>query len=342
MKSDECDEDFSPCTCIQYDPEREITCKDVRTDEIRQVFNRVSAQYIYQVTIELFEEDIPADLFSDKIVFTIDLTCNSSELLLSIDPNAFRYTRNYTDYFLLRNCNLLRMNSKYLECFNRLRSLYFESISNLQPALATLPTLPILSLINIYRCPNDFIADMEYDTSSILSSKLGSLFVNSGNWSEGEIGWMLKWLSKRNSTNNIYNVQISCNALRRIPPEVALIDNFMIFVIYNNTVPINVDSSAFNFVYPSTTSYLGTREVHIINSYNGVVIQPGAFQGNFSWPTAIDLSNNQLTLFEEDVFYPVLEQFASTDLSHRIQVNQSIINCFKNIFLRVEKIINHI
>lgn len=293
-------------------------------DEILQVFNRTSAQYNYSVTVDLFEDDIPVDLFSNKMVSSLYLKCNSSNILLRADENAFRSSRNYLGSFRLGNCNLLRMSSKFLEGFDQLRNLYFIGISNLQTALATLPTLPNLYQLQMSGCSNDFVADFEYDSSSILSPTLTILNAHSNNWNEIAMGWTLGWISKRNSTDKLLDVNLNGNAMSRIPSELGSISKFRNLWIVDNAVPMIVVSGSLNFEYPTTSFGNVFRYVNIVRS-NVVDIQPGAFQGNFSWPTHIFLDENHLTRFEEDVFFPVFEEFDKADVSNYFEIFESML-----------------
>lgn len=68
------------------------------------------------------------------------------------------------------------MNSKFLEGFETLSDITFRAVSYLQPVLATLPTLPNLKTLTVDGgCANDFVANFEYDTSTILSPVFKSI-----------------------------------------------------------------------------------------------------------------------------------------------------------------------
>lgn len=316
----DCGEDFSPCTCTirSFTNEREVKCEGVHIDGILQIFNRTSAQPSYCVGINLLEGDIPADLFSDKQLKEVYFTCNASDLLLTVDSNALRSSRSYLAKMEISNCNLLQMDSNFLEGFDRLWYLEFGSTFNLQQALATLPTLRSLDTMLIDECANDFVADMEYDTS-VFAPVLHTFSASYNNWNEDTIGWLVDWLVNRNSTENIWYIDFNDNAMTKIPPEMALIGQFGVLHIIDNTAPMTVESDSFNF------NQVPCKGVQISLSGSNITdIQPGAFQSNFSCATQIYLSDNNLTRFEEDVFYPILEKFASTRLYHHVDVRASI------------------
>lgn len=319
----ECGEDFSPCFCSEESRNyRYVECSSVENEEIIQIFNRTSSQYNYSVTVDFLRNEIPADIFSDKRVSSIKLRCGWNSDLPIIDPNAFRSSRNYTSKFVLFSCNLQRMNSKFLEGFDQLQRIEIESASHIQPFLATLPTLRNLFHLS-FSVENDFVANMEFDTSSILSPTLTELYMTASfpGWDELAIGWTLGWLSQRNSTDNLVKVWMSGNAMSRTPPEFAFINKFTSLIFTSNAVPMTVSSGSFHFENPSY--YIEDSRALSLSSCRIVDIEAGAFQGNFSRSTHIYLSDNQLTRFEENVFYPVLEGFAMTDNYHLIHMGRS-------------------
>lgn len=273
---------------------------------------------------DFFEEEIPEDIFSDKLVETMTFTCNSTNLHLRIDPNAFRSTRNHTDTLWFENCNLHRVNSKFMEGFDNLRYLTYYNSSNVQPAVVSLPNLPNLKQLYIARCANDFDSNLEYNASSILSPMLKELLLPFTNWPDDVIDWILGFFSQ--NLPNIEFMDLEGNAMRRIPPDVARINAYWQFFCWYNTVPMKIDTGSFYFEYPLAIQS-NTRDLLLAMS-NVVDIQPGAFQGNFSFPTRIFLIENHLTRFEENVFYPVLEQFAISGLNnppdkHEISIDKS-------------------
>ena len=95
-----CPEDFSPCTCDLTSNRLEVTCFEVKINDILNVFYRIRHLVIYAVTLTASDPgavNLLADLLSDKHVENIYLNCPSnvsSKVSLTIDPFAFEYSRH--------------------------------------------------------------------------------------------------------------------------------------------------------------------------------------------------------------------------------------------------------
>lgn len=92
--------------------------------------------------------------------------------------------------------------------------------------------------MSITECPNDFVADLEYDGTSVLSFSLRYIYVYSKhNWNEDAIGWLVDWFGNRNATTNSWHLSFSGHSISRIPRQMELIDNFGVLQIEDNIVP---------------------------------------------------------------------------------------------------------
>ena len=180
-----CLEDYSPCTCSMSTTEGflVILCNDVPSFEaVKSVFQRTTTQVIraFAFTVPLSEinNPVPANLLSGKSAQLIDIRCPNMGTKLTIDPDAFNSSKNYTGYVRIFGCDHSYLDYTFLSDFNNLTELWLSSSRNITqwsslPALPSLLTfsviasndledlrnfpfhlLPVLNYFYISYCPN--------------------------------------------------------------------------------------------------------------------------------------------------------------------------------------------
>ena len=134
-----CPEDFSPCTCDLTSNRLEVTCFEVKINDILNVFYRIRHLVIYAVTLTASDPgavNLLADLLSDKHVENIYLNCPSnvsSKVSLTIDPFAFEYSRLNTTRFEINNCDFAgQPDMRVLSNFIILNTIKITNTSNVE------------------------------------------------------------------------------------------------------------------------------------------------------------------------------------------------------------------
>ena len=170
----ECNQqNFSPCSC-SYDSNYDtydIYCTNVLMADVATVFQTKPALNIRYLSLVIRPEGdfVPADILGQSRFFAppqdygcflmIDSYSASSKPLLTIDPNAFRSSKNVDGglyQFELYDIDTSRLDFQFLsDMGNNLTKLDFRKLVNFGRSLPTLPFLPALksiyfdSLINI-------------------------------------------------------------------------------------------------------------------------------------------------------------------------------------------------
>ena len=111
--SDDCPkkQNYSPCICEKKDSDYRITCSQVPLEDVVRVFKRTTAVEFKSFELYLSPSDvnktIPADFLGNHSAHYIALECpNNSSKPLSIDPQAFRSSKNYTKGLATRIVNV--------------------------------------------------------------------------------------------------------------------------------------------------------------------------------------------------------------------------------------------
>jgi hypothetical protein len=152
-----CQEDFYPCTCETYSwdliPSLYVHCNEVPSFEsVQAAFRRTTASQVkeFVLTIPSFEENktIPANLLSGKAAQEITLICPNTETQLTVDPKAFNFSEDYTNFIKFSTCDLNQLDYTFLTNFNVLKEISYFNSNNFSQWYG-LPSLPSLMKISV-------------------------------------------------------------------------------------------------------------------------------------------------------------------------------------------------
>nr|CAH0107188.1 unnamed protein product [Daphnia galeata] len=277
-----CPEDYSPCACDLTGNGLEITCIDVTIPDIVDVFFRTQNLFLYSVSLTIISAtgsiDLPADLLSDKRAQNIYLNCPaaaSPKLSVTIDAASFEFTRFNTTRFEIHDCDLIRQKDmKFLSGFLVLNSFYFANTFNVEAiaglANNTLPALKELTVVNCTGLENVVFPDLT-------PARLELLRLDGNGLTDAGVNHILVAVASSSSASSLKLLSLSNNAMTKIP----MIASF------------------------SPTGHLRTLQQH--RPLHEPIDFDLQLSGNYRY-AQVNLENNRLTEFKEDIFKSMLQQ----------------------------------
>ena len=268
-----CPEDFSPCTCDLTSNGLEVTCFDVKVNDILNVFYRIRHLGIYAVTLTASDPgavNLPADLLSDKHVENIYLNCPSnvsSKVNLTIDPFAFEYSRLNTTRLEINNCDLVgQPDMRFLSNFIALNTIKITNTSNVEAfeslPVSNLPALKEITIVNSTGLQNIIFPNLT-------PVKIQRLYLDDNYLGDAVVDRILNSIASSSSASSLWQVSIASNRLTRVP---STIEEFSLnyFDLSYNSIPMLINSllSSLRFV-----KFLGLKSVGLST------IESGAFSG---------------------------------------------------------------
>ncbi len=276
-----CEQNYSPCTCTNIYGII-ITCAGIDLEEVRQVFNRTSAdgaQHSDNFYLTLPSPTnaydiltIPTDLLNDQTIDYIYITCPSTSISrryqFRADPKSFRSTRLRTKSLSVTNCDLSLLDLAFLTGFDALTNLNFDDSSDVQTSLLSLPSLPSLTGLSFYSCP-DFGSSNSFPT---LNNGLNYLSLGGNGWTDERVAKIIDW-TLDTSIDSLTELLIFGNSLSVPPPQIASFTRLNFLWIRDNTGPLTLTSGSLTFQFP----------VFVLDVSNNaqLIIEAGAFQGDF-------------------------------------------------------------
>uniref|UniRef100_A0A0P6EAI7 Membrane glycoprotein lig-1 n=1 Tax=Daphnia magna TaxID=35525 RepID=A0A0P6EAI7_9CRUS len=302
-----CPEDYSPCTCQQTPSGLEISCVDVPVDQIANVFYRTQTLELYQVVLTasgspLGTVDLPADLLKDKRVQRIYLGCPPTanpKLGLTIDSATFEFTRFTTTVFGILNCDLsTQTDMQYLNGFSVLNTLRIDDSNNIE-AIATLPTttLPSLKKLFVVNCTG--LENAAFP--DLTPARLLRLHLEGNGLTDAGVNNILVSVGSSSSSSSLQELVLSNEYVMTKIPRIASFSNLVWYDVSFNAIPYVSQST---LVFSSPVNYLNLKSISL------GAIEGGAFLGDYG-KAQVNLENNSLTEFREDVFKTMLEQMAA-------------------------------
>ena len=184
--------------------------------QIRYAFEANIIGYrIDEIRIFLPQNDliIPKDIFANHSVTKIALW-NCKPLPLEIHPEAFRYSRNVTDFLTLKSIDMKHFSWLFLAEFNQLRTIYIQDAFNLQ--LLNFPPLP--SLIKLYvRCSTRLT--MNWSRFPRFPNALYIFYLENCGLRDQEMEQILNCIESGPSNATLVEINLDGNALTRIPRQ---------------------------------------------------------------------------------------------------------------------------
>ena len=269
-------QNYSPCTCGETYDGYSITCNRVPLANISSLFKQNTAAGWGNLFLKLSPTDvnktIPADLLGNHTVATIQLSCPTSNYFLTIDPNAFRSSRNSAELYSFINCDMNRLDFQFLSGFEKLTSLYFTEIKNAH--LLNWTTLPTLNNLKSLTFGFSAAGDLNrWMTFPKLSRGLVQLNLIENNINDVEIDRILNWTLKT-SAHTLEYLNLNRNNLTQIPRQISSFTKIKRISFVNQNTGISlISNGSFSF---SVNHFLYIVD---LNSNKIASIKPGAFQG---------------------------------------------------------------
>lgn len=296
-----CPEDYSPCSCDLTSNGLEVVCADVSLGDIHDVFYRTQSLYLYSVllTVTSFSGTVrlPPDVLKDKRAQHIYLRCpsTSAKLNLIIDSASFEFTRFNTTIFEIHDCDLsAQADMDFLKGFAVLHTLSIVNTWNVD-AIASLPTNTLLAIkeLTISRCTG--LGNVDFP--DLTPARLERLYLDGNNLDDPQVNNILISIGSSSSSSSLEQLSLAGNALSKVP-RIAAFSQLVTYEVSNNDIPF---MSLSTLIFSSPVHFFGLKNVSL------TAIEGGAFQGNYTY-AQVNLENNKLAAFREDVFKSMLQQ----------------------------------
>ncbi|XP_057376104.1 nyctalopin-like [Daphnia carinata] len=296
-----CPEDYSPCSCNLSSNGLEIVCADVSIGDIQDVFYRTQSLFLYSVSLTATSSSgtviLPADVLKDKRAQHIYLGCPSISPKLSLVINAasFEFTRFNTSIFEIHDCDLsTQADMNFLKGFVVLHTLRIVNTWNVE-AIENLPTttLPGIKELTISSCTG--LGNVPFP--DLTPARLEWLYLDGNNLNDVQVNNILISIGSSSSSSSMEHLSIANNALNKVP-RIAAFSQLVTYDVSYNDIPY---MSLSTLIFSSPVRFLGLKSVSM------TAIEGGAFQGNYTY-AQVNLEDNQLTAFREDVFKSMLQQ----------------------------------
>ena len=194
--------------------------------------NNATSVAVNHIILELAENETkyPKDILSQHSAIHIELHDahrNSKNISIEIHPEAFRYSRNVTNYFTFDAFEMRNFNWSFLAGFNQLTNISIHYSFNVQ--ISNLPSLP--SLIELKIRWSTGLNNMTH--FPFLSNGLFGLVIQYCGLNDQAVDRILNWIQNGPSNNTLICIYLSGNALSQIPRQ--------LYSAFTNLTSINLD-----------------------------------------------------------------------------------------------------
>ena len=261
---------YWPCRCQPCQCTSRIDCIKLSAEEIRNVFESSTAVLVQNLFLELAEDETkyPKDIISKHIALTIELFDTHHDpknISLEIHPEAFRYSRNVTKHFILKNLEMFNFDWSFLAEFNQLKNITILDSFNVQ--LTNLPLLPSLIELHIFRSTG-FKNMINFP---ILLNGLKRLVIQDSGLNDKEMDRILNCIQNGPSNETLRYIYINGNALTQIPRQLYSFPHLIDIFIDRQKSPGLGIISELSFLAP----------INVLNFHSSHIseIKPAAFKG---------------------------------------------------------------
>ena len=270
-------EDYSPCTCGIYSFENKsfIKCQGTTLDQVASIFRRTTSADFDEFELSLPRDDqaaifIPADLLNNhRVTDNIFIVLARNDYLLSVDPDAFRSSKNTIQSLSFQNVDMNGFDYQFLSGFNQLKSAELGYLRNVDKAnWASFPSLPRLQSLDFY-----FSTGLnDWTTFPRLARGLSSLYLQVTDIQDEAMNRILNWAAQY-SADTLEELWLTENDLTQIPRQlqVPLFSKINVLGVHYQKRGISlIPNGSFHGIFP----------YYLIASNNGIEkIEQGAFQG---------------------------------------------------------------
>ena len=276
-------EDYSPCECpfiksglmVSY----VVLCQKMKPKKIIEVFEQtIPVDIDHLFLVPPWDPDwrniyIPSDLLVEhRVTKSISIlnVYHSQKIMpyLSIDPEAFRLSRNYTQDVSLTKFSLTNSSLSFLVGFNQLKKLVLKKCSNFQ--LLEIPTLDNLTELWIEDCTGvNAWTNFPHLTSGLTFLGLPNVGI-----SDLQADRIFHWLLKGPSKETLWWITLTNNFLTRVPNHIEFFTKMRSIDLSGQIPPGFISLS--KLVLPASLYFEINLAFCFISS-----IEPGAFQGMY-------------------------------------------------------------
>ena len=261
-------EDYSPCTCsMSY-----IDCKNATLSQVSSVFRRTTAADLGIFTLHLSQADanemIPPDLLNNHRAQTISIDCPRNDFYLRVDPQAFRSSKDTTERIYNLNCDMSRLDFKFLTGFVQLDLIDFRTVASFGMAnWSSFPPLPKFDKLYIYSSTGL----NEWTTFPQLVKGLTNLLLQHCDIQDEAMDRILNG-TVQYSADTLKQLVLNLNDMTKIPRPIASFQKLDFISMY-------AQMRGIPFI-PAGSFYSGANDFYLALMDNQIeMIQQGAFQG---------------------------------------------------------------
>lgn len=286
-------------------------CNKVPIEEVQAIFRRTSPLTLDSIRLNLTPDSdkiVPADIFGNKRADILRIQYSavkgrdtSNSLRLQVDPNAFRFTKNYTTKFMLDTLDCSALDFRFLSEFTQLTNLTIYRMENMALCLQNLTKLP-QTLTNLeISYPNGMneLTSLPTLTNGLKVSYFWGFPLSdpTRKWNVEVMDKILDWVLN-SSADTLHSLSFCrMNLLTEVPSQIVSFKALnKVWLKYNKLSTIKIGS--FSFKVP-------VARLDLIG--NGITeIESGAFQGKYGISSIIVFRHIQ---FKNIIFYIFKQTF---------------------------------
>lgn len=275
--------DLSPCTCYASANYPSVDCDEVAMEEVKIAFSMISPPIVID-RLSLFirpqlGDSIPADLLGQsQVAGALEIYgdsgpyFNSSQPLLTVDPNSFRSSSD-----TLQSISFIRFDGRLLDFgflagFRNLQEFKIGEVTELYRSLPTLPALPALSSLSFYYEPSLNTALASGDLV-LQCDGLTFLFINDCGMDEFGMAQLLDWILP-SSAKTLREITTINTVMKSMPLQMAS---------FQALLYIRFESNDGGLAIPSNSLYINGKDESSAYPYIRLsdvnFVASGAFQG---------------------------------------------------------------
>jgi len=262
-----------------------MICNQVPIEEVQNVLKQnicptlQTLSVTFQPYAYLADTFIPKDFVGTTQIKRIEIAfyeVSNKPIRLQIDADAFRSTKNYTNFFKIGYFDCTQLDLGFLSGFDNLATLYLLHIDNIQHCLPSLPPLPQLTVLRLEHCSgmNELINYPSLINGLHVVAFLADVDnIHHETYNDETVDRIMDWLLLSSATTLEEIIIRGMNQVTRIPQKIPSFKALSRFEWDRSNISI-VKSGTFSFSVP--VSELKIKE-------NGIKeIEPGAFKGTLA------------------------------------------------------------
>ncbi len=250
-------------------------------EDVKALFSRIAPFDIEQLYLYIQHsgDSVPADLLSQSRVKSLLILDgvkidNSPVPLLTVDPTAFRSSKDTLESFRMSHLNTTKIDFGFFNEIPKIKEIDFFKITDIEKSFHTLPPMPSLSKLTFYSM-NGLKDVLKPGNLFLQGGGLNDLLIYNCDFDENDVDVVLNW-ALPSSSQTLRFIDIAFNRIEFIPRQVKA---------FQNLETLNVKQNSGNLSLPKDSIYMIPRldnGVVQIEDSPIVFLESGAFQGKYS------------------------------------------------------------